>query len=160
MCPCAKCQRWRRSASPNIHGIHPLGAEKGVVSMIRSPSPRMEGGTLSPLFNQVCGPRLRHRHRRPSPPRPEREREKEEEGKENLSLSPHKNFPAFLSLSLRRLSERASERARGGKWKVRDGDEWERATMRERERERRGRGRLTLNSSVHRSCTRPPARAH
>ena len=79
----------------------------GVASCLHdqeSQSQSQEGGTLSPLFNQVCGPRLRHRHRRPSPPRPEREREKEEEGKENLSLSPHKNFPAFLSLSLRRLS--------------------------------------------------------
>ena len=189
MCPRANCDDgvapFRLTPMPPCRGIQPPPTpDADAVSMIWSGVTVQRGrGTFfapargRPLFNQVClwagracaSPQtdIVTRVRRPPLPRPEKEGERtrtgkegRKEGKENLSLSPHKNFPAFLSLSLRRLSERASERARGGKWKVRDGDEWERATMRERERERRGRGRLTLNSSVHRSCTRPPARAH
>ena len=108
----------------------------GVASCLHdqeSQSQSQEGGTLSPLFNQVCGPRLRHRHRRPSPPRPERERKRRGRKREFVFVPSQKlsSFPLPFS----KTSERR-RRARGGKWKVRDGDEWERATMMERERER------------------------
>ena len=72
-------------------------------------------GHLLPFpFNEVRGAA-------PGPRCPPPQPEKDKEGKENLSLSPHKNFPAFLSLflprgpSTRPDGRPSATRSRGGK---------------------------------------------
>ena len=80
------------------------------ISAIRTPE---WGGHRRPsfLFNEVfCGAA-------PDPRAPPRRPEKDKEGKENLSLSPHKNLPAFLSLFSKRAVRAFEGWAESPRWR-------------------------------------------